>query len=360
MKRIRTFKPFARKISQKIGLPPGTLIYTGEKKAEKVRLEVIDFTESDFIERELKDVDECYTYKDTPTVSWINVNGIHNVAILERIGKQFGIHPLVLEDILNVDQRPKMEDFGDYIFFVLKMISFDREKKDIKIEQMSLVLTPNCVITFQEFEGDIFDQMRSRLRNGKGRIRRMGADYLAYSIFDAIIDEYFLVLEELGENIEEIEAELITNPIPSTLQKIHHLKREMLFLRRSVWPLREMVTKIERAESVLIHNEIIPYLRDLYDHTIQIIDTIESLRDMVSGMLDIYLSSVSNKMNEVMKVLTIIATIFIPLSFFAGLFGMNFRYMPELDLHWTYPLVLLGMLLIGVGMLFYFRRKKWL
>jgi len=288
------------------------------------------------------------------------VDGIHQVEVLELLGECFGLHPLVLEDILNTDQRPKMEDFSEYIFVVLKTFSYNDQSDEVEPEQISLILGPSLVLSFQERAGDVFDPIRERIRNGKGRIRRMGADYLAYALLDSIVDHYFIVLEQVGEDVEFLEEELVTNPTPETLQTIHNLKREMIFLRKSVWPLREVIGALERGESSLIKESTGIYLRDVYDHTIQVIDTIETFRDMISGMLDIYLSSVSNRMNEVMKVLTIIATIFIPLTLVAGIYGMNFQYMPELGWRWGYPIVWLVMLVIGAVMLVYFRRKKWL
>ena len=280
--------------------------------------------------------------------------------IIEKIGNHFNIHPLILEDIVNTGQRPKMEDFIDYIFIVLKMLYYDEKENETKAEQVSLILGSNFVISFQESEGDVFDTIRKRIRSDRGRIRRMGADYLAYALIDAIVDNYFIILEKLGEKIEDIEDELVTNPAPATLQAIHDLKREMIFLRKSVWPLREVVSRLERWESPLINKSLDIYLRDVYDHTIQVIDSIETFRDMLSGLFDIYLSSVSNRMNEIMKVLTIIATIAIPLTVITGIYGMNFQSMPELQWWWSYPIVLLVMLTLGILMIIYFRRKKWM
>ena len=349
-----------KKRSRKAGLPPGTLVHIGEQKAEEVRITVIDYDEARFQEKEIETVEECFPFKDKPNVTWINVDGIHQVAVLEHLGDCFGLHPLVLEDILNTDQRPKMEDFSNYIFVVLKTSYYSDQSDEVEAEQISLILGPSFVMSFQEREGDVFNPIRERIRNGKGRIRRMGADYLAYSLLDSIVDNYFIVLEQVGEKVEFLEEELVTNPTPETLQTIHNLKREMLFLRKSVWPLREVIGGLERGESSLIKESTGIYLRDVYDHTIQVIDTIETFRDMISGMLDIYLSSVSNRMNEVMKVLTIIATIFIPLTLIAGIYGMNFKYMPELEWRWGYPMFWLVVLAIGVLMVVYFRRKKWL
>ncbi len=347
------------KTSEKIGLPTGTLIYIGKRKTDGVKITILDYDEAQFREIEAKEVEECFEFKDKPTVTWIHIDGIHRVEIIEKIGRHFNLHPLILEDIVNTGQRPKMEDYGDYVFIVLKMLYYDEEGNKIIAEQVSLILGLNFVISFQEVEGDVFDPVRERIKNSKGRIRKVGADYLAYALVDVIVDNYFTILEKLGERIEDLEEGLL-NPTQKNLQGIHQLKREMAFLRKLVWPLREVVGGLERAESTLVHESTRIYLRDLYDHTIQVIDTIETFRDMLSGMLDIYLSSTGNKMNEVMKVLTIIATIFIPLTFIAGIYGMNFEDMPELKWHWGYPLALISMFSIGVLMVVYFRKKKWI
>ena len=349
-----------RKAARKVGLPPGTLVQVEEKKAEKVRISLIDYDEAQFQEKEVETVEECFPFKDKPSVTWINIDGVHQVEVIEKIGAHFGIHPLILEDIMHTVQRPKIEDFEDYIFVVVKMIYYDDKKNDIEAEQLSIILGPNFVISFQEKEGDIFNPIRDRIRKAKGRIRKMKPDYLAHALLDTIVDHYFIVLEKLGEKIEGMEEELVTKPTPETLQSIHTLKRELIFLRKSIWPLREVISVLERGESSLIHKSTVIYLRDVYDHTIQVIDTVETFRDMVSGMLDIYLSSMSNKMNEVMKVLTIIATIFMPLTFLAGLYGMNFKHMPELELPWGYPGLLVLMIVVGLAMVAYFRNKKWL
>ncbi len=355
-----TLPRIIRRRSEKKGLPPGTVVYVGEKKSEEVKIRIIDFNETHFEEKEAREVEACFPFKDKPTITWINIDGVHEVDVVEKIGKHFNLHPLVLEDIANTGQRPKIEDFVNYIFLVLKMLYYDEKKGETNAEQVSLVLGPNWLISFQEREGDVFDSIRERIRSDKGRIRKMGADYLIYALVDSVVDNYFQILEKIGEDVEEIEDELVTNPTPETLHSIHDLKRQMIFLRKSVWPLREVINRLERWESSLIQKSTYIYLRDVYDHTIQVIDAIETFRDMLSGMLDIYLSSVSNRMNEVMKVLTIIATIFIPLTLVAGLYGMNFKYMPELDWPWSYPIVLLGMLGIGLLMIMYFRRKRWL
>jgi magnesium transporter len=356
IKKLKVFK----KRSSKAGLPPGTLVHVGEKKVESVKITFIDYDEQDFQEKEATHIEECLKLKDTATVSWINIDGLHDIELLEKLGKGFELHSLILEDILSTGQRPKFEDYEKYIFVVLKMLSFNEDSQSVEAEQVSLILGPNYVISFQERIGDVFDPIRERIRNTKGRIRKMGPDYLAYALLDAIVDNYFVILERFGEKIESMEEEVIGNPTERTVQQIHSLKREMISLRKSIWPLRELIGGLQKSESLLINETTDIYMRDVYDHTIQIIDTIESFRDMVSGMLDIYLSSLSNKMNAVMKVLTIIATLFIPLTFVAGIYGMNFEYMPELKVRWAYGAVWLVMIIIAAIMLFYFRRKKWL
>lgn len=349
-----------RKRSGKAGMPPGTLVHVGEKRTEAVRITYIDYDELHFQEKEILNVEECFHLKNTSTTTWINIDGIHNVDIIEKIGGQFDLHPLIMEDVLNTEQRPKFEDYDKYMFIVFKMLSYNDEKQKTEIEQVSVVLGQNFVISFQERVGDVFEQIRDRIRNAKGRIRKAGPDYLAYSLLDAIVDNYFSILERIGEKIEFLEEQLVKDPTEQTIRQIHLLKREMIILRKSVWPLREVISGLQRTESRLIEKSTSFYLRDVYDHTIQIMDTIESSRDMISGMVDLYLSSLSNKMNSVMKVLTIIATIFIPLTFIAGVYGMNFRYMPETDCRWGYPAAWLVMIIVAVVMLIYFRKKKWI
>jgi len=341
------------------GLPPGSIVHIGEKKTEEVKISIMDYSIGKFEEKEVKKVEDCFSFKRKPSITWINVDGLHDVQLIEKLGNCYDIHPLVLEDIVNTDQRPKMEDFDNYIFFVLKMLYIDNKTQEIQSEQVSLILGKNYVISFQERVGDVFDAVRERIRKGKGRICKMGSDYLAYSLVDAIIDNYFIILERIGEKVENIEQDVVSNPEPEILQQIYNLKREMIYLRKSVWPFREVINGLLRGEAKLIKRETHIYLRDLYDHTIQVIDTIETFRDMISGMLDIYMSSVSNKMNEVMKVLTIFAAIFIPLTFIAGVYGMNFHYMPELSLSWAYPAVWIVIILVGVSLLIYFKHKKW-
>jgi magnesium transporter len=348
------------KRSKKRGLPPGTLIHVGERKVEKTRITVIDYDGDNVFEKEVETVEECFRFRETSTVTWINVDGVHDSEIVEKLGSYFGLHPLILEDIMTTSQRPKMEDLGDAVYIVLNMVEWGSGDPDLVTEQMSLVFGKNFVLSFQERPGDTFDPVRERIRKGKGRIRKMGPDYLAYTLIDAVVDDYFVVLERMGEQIEEIEDELVADPKKATLNEIHAMKREMIFLRKSAWPLREVISRLERAESPLIQKTTGIFFRDVYDHMIQVIDNVETFREMLSGMLDMYLSSVSNRMNEVMKILTIIGTIFIPLTFIAGVYGMNFKFMPELEWRWGYFLLWGMMLAVGISLLVYFKRKKWL
>lgn len=350
----------AKRVSEKAGLPPGTLVHIGEKKTDKPRIQVMEYDGERCEERELTDLDEGLPQGDRTGVVWIQITGLHQVDIIEKIGNHFCWHPLVQEDILNAVQRPKMDDYDNYLCLILKMLSLDGESGRLKTEQLSLVLGPNYVVSFQESEGGTFDPVRERLRKGKGRIRRCGADYLGYSLLDAVVDNYFVVLETVGEQIEDLEEELLTDPKVETSHRVHHLKRELIFLRKCVWPLREVISTIERGDSTLIQEKTRIFFKDVYDHTVEVIETVETFRDMVSGMIEVYLSSASHRLNEVMKVLTMIATLFIPLTFLAGVYGMNFKYMPELEWKMGYGLIWLVMILVGASMLVYFRRKKWL
>ncbi len=351
-----------KKHRKTVGAAPGTLVHLGERKIETVRLRVIDYDAETLQERDLPagEASRCCPLRETPTVSWINLDGLHQVEVIEALGGCYGLHPLVLEDILHTDQRPKLEAYEEYLFLVLKMLHFDEETAEVRTEQVGLILGPRHVISFQEKEGDVFEPVRERIRHGKGRIRRMGADYLAYALLDAVVDSYFVLLEKIGDRIELLEEELVASPSPDILHRIHNLKREMILLRRSVWPLREVISALQREESALVRPETDVFLRDLYDHTIQVVDTVETYRDLVAGLLDLHLSSVSNRMNEVMKVLTLTATIFIPLTFMAGIYGMNFDFMPELHWRWSYPLLWLAMVGVAAGMYLFFRRRKWL
>ncbi len=349
-----------RKKKKAAGLPPGSLIYTGEKRVERVTVNLLDYRGNSVTDRKIVDPAECANLLQSDTVSWIDVEGLHETETIQKIGESLNLHPLVLEDILNVDQRAKMEEFEDYVYIVLKMFHLKENESEIAPEQVSIILGKNYVATFQEgIEGDTFQEIRERIRNNKGIITKMTPDYLVYSIIDSIIDSYFSVLEKFGDRIETLEEELVNNPEKQTLTEIYRLKREMLFLRKSVWPLREAISRLERGESELITRSTHLYLRDVYDHTINVLDTVETYRDMLSGMIDIYLSSISNRLNETMKYLALISTIFIPMTFIASIYGMNFEIMPELQWVHGYWFALGIMAMVGIAFLVYFKMKKW-
>ncbi len=350
----------AKKSSKTAGLSPGTLVHVGEQKVEKPKISVMDYDETRLEEHAVASIEECFPFRDSPTVTWINVEGLHDVGVIEKLGAHYSLHPLILEDILNTAERPKMEDYGETIFLLLKIFVPRNGNHEEKIQQVSLILGSNFVLSFQEKDNGIFEGLKDRIRKAKGRVRKSGADYLAYAIIDGIVDSYFGELERLGEAVESLETELVTDPRRETLQKIHGLKREMIYLRKAVWPLREVINGLERLDTPLIKATTDFFLRDVYDHAVQIIDTVETSRDILSGMVETYLSSVSNRMNEIMKVLTIISTIFIPLTFLAGVYGMNFAHMPELAWRWGYPLTWGIMAAVAVVMILYFKRKKWL
>jgi len=347
-----------QKRSKKTGLPPGTLVHIGERKSEHVTVTVFRYSTTSCKELHVEQVDQLSSPADE-SVIWINVGGVHKVEMVETLGKQFSLHPLLLEDVTNTDQRPKLDDYEAYIFLVMKMLSLT-DRKDIAVEQVSFVLGKNYVISFQENGTDVFQPVRERLRGGKGRLRQSGADYLLYALVDAIVDQYFAVLELSGEQIEAVQQAVVDDPKPETLNEIHALKRQLLFVRRAVWPLRDVMTNLSRSDCPFLQHPTKVFFRDVYDHVVQIVDTIEILREMVSSSLDIYLSSVSYRLNAIMRVLTVITTIFMPLSFIASIYGMNFEYMPELRSPWGYPLVLGVMAAVGVGMLVLFRNKRWL
>ncbi|MCD4848994.1 MAG: magnesium/cobalt transporter CorA [Candidatus Aegiribacteria sp.] len=348
------------RMHEKAGQPPGTPLFIGRRKMEEVSLSYIRFNENLHEEKENSTPKECADLCKSSDVVWINVDGIHDAETIEEIGKHFNIHSLTVEDIVNTMQRPKFEDFDNYLFIVLKMLSYSDIDKGMETEQVCMILGENYVITFQEKPGDVFDSVREQIRGCRGRIRREEADYLAYALIDAVVDSYFLILETIGDQIEEIEDRVILDPNPDSVSKIHRFKRAMLFMRRTVWPLREEIALLEKSGSDLVRKPTAVFFRNLYDHTIQVIDTVETYRDIISGMHDMYLSSVSNRMNQIMKVLTIIATIFIPLTFISGVYGMNFRYMPEIGWKYGYFAILGFMLLVGAVMLLFFRKKKWI
>ena len=343
--------------SEKAGLLPGTLMHIGESKKHMPKISILDYDSAKFQEKIVKHVEECFPFRWKKSITWINIDGIHDPKIIQDIGKHFGFHSLLLEDIMNNEQRPKIETFEDHIFIILKMLSY--AKKEVATEQISILIGKNFVISFQESEGDIFDPIRKRIRDNKGKLRKRGSDYLAYSLIDAIVDHYFAVLEKLEEQIEEAE-ESINRPTAETIKIMHQLKRQTISLQRSIWPLREVVSGMMRSESAILKKTTAIYLRDVYDHTIQIMDTIETFRDILAGMMEVYLFSVSNRTNEIMKVLTIIGTIFIPLTFITGVYGMNFSFMPPLTWKYGYYTVMIGMLIIIIFLLLYFRKRKWI
>ena len=327
--------------------------------APRIKITVIDYDATRYEEHETTCVEDCFPFRDTDSVTWINIDGLGDQEIIRKIGEQFSIHPLILEDIQNTGQRPTVEDLEGYIYLTLKMLQYQEKSHEIEIEHVTLIIGARYVISFQENVGDVFDPVRDRIRKD-GRIRKFGSDYLAYSLIDAIVDNYFAVVEHLEERVELIEGEVTLNPTRAALGQINDLKRDMIFLRKSVWPLREVIAHLEQTDSPIIHDTIRIYLRDVYDHTIQVIDTLEIFRDLLAGMIDIYLSSLSNRLNEVMKVLTIIATIFIPLTFITGIYGMNFTYIPLLDWWYGYFMIMGIMTTIGLFMVLFFRKRGWI
>ncbi|MBM9603791.1 magnesium/cobalt transporter CorA [Desulfopila inferna] len=344
---------------------PGRVVFVGQKKIEKPEFSIINYDRTELQEFKVGSIEECFPFRDKPVMSWINIDGLHDVSVIEKIGSHFGVHPLIREDIANTEQRPKLEIGDDYIFLSIKMLYPNEDENRIISEQFSFIFGENFVISFQERSGDVFDSVRARLRDTVPRVRFMTSDYLAYTLVDAIVDHYFVIMEHLAVTVEATEDDLIDDPSPDDLATIHDLKRQLILIRKATWPLREIISRLERTENPLIQQTTRLYIRDVYDHTVQVIDTVETFRDMVSGLLDIYLSSVSNKMNEVMKVLTIIATIFIPLGFLAGVYGMNFDTsspynMPELGMRYGYWLFWVLVVVVSMGLLLFFRRKRWL
>jgi len=350
-----------QKLKSKLGMPPGTPVFTGQQKMATVHISSICYSETDYSENTPKTIEEIIeTIKKSMGVTWINIDGLHDTAVIEAVCEYLDIHKLTVEDILNVGQRPKLEDYSHYLHAVLKEITLDSDDENIEQEQISFILKDNVLITFQERTGDVFDGVRKRIREGKGIVRKRKADYLMYALLDNVVDHYFVVLENYGEKLEDLETELLENPDKNSLTKLHNFRRETLGLRRTIYPLREMVAGFEKLDEPLFNQNNKVFARDLYDHTIKVIETVEIFRDMTSSLLDLYINSVSNKMNEVMKVLTIMTSIFIPLTFIVGVYGMNFQYMPELGYKYGYFIVLGVMAVVFVGMLIYLKRRKWL
>ncbi len=344
--------------SEKSGLPPGSLVYVGERPPGEPLVTAIRFGPAGYEERPACCIEEAFPLDPSWPVTWIDVVGL-DPATVRAIGKQLSIHPLVLEDMLNTRTRPKFEVFEDHVYLSLKAIALDEPGEELRVEQVSVVLGRNVVISIQEAPGDVLEPVRERIRRD-GRIRQLGADYLAYALVDVVVDEYFAVLEQLDERGDSLEDQVLARPTPETLRDVHTLKRALVEFRHALWPLRELVLRVERESTPLIDPSVLIFYRDIYDHTVQMIETVESLRDVVAGMLDIYLSSVSYRLNEIIKVLTLFSTIFMPLTFIVGVYGMNFRYLPELEYRWSYPVLWVLMIGISVTMLLYFRRRRWI
>ena len=321
---------------------------------------MMDFDKDHLVEYEPNDIDEIADCVKTSTTSWVNIDGLHDTELVKKVGKLFDLHPLLLEDMLNTGQRPKLEDFDNCLFISLKMLRYDSEEDKILSEQLSLVLGKTFLLTFQERPGDVFDPVRERIRKHRPRIRQSGADYLAYALLDTVVDNYIHLIERLGERIEDLEDELFGHPTPAVMEKIHNLKREMNYLRKSVRPAREAIVELNKSESAIINEAIYPFLKDLQDLTTHATEAIDIYRDMLTDDFNIYVSTISNKMNDVMKVLTIFAAIFIPLTFVAGVYGTNFKFLPELEYKYSYPIFWGVLIVLGIGMVLFFKRKKWL
>lgn len=362
MKHKRKTIPFVgkTKFGKKAGLAPGTPAYFGKERSFQTRVDLIEYSENTFDKKNdiLLSSSELNKKKETDAVRWLNVKGVHQPEIIEEFGKTLNLHSLVIEDIVHTEQRPKLDEYDEYIYLVVKMMDFQDHGQDITTEQLSIIMKDNTLITFIEDEGDLFEPLRERIKKGNPKIRKSGADYLLYSMLDMIVDHYFLVLEKIGDRLEEIEFQILENSNNGSIEKIHQLKRELLYLRKSIWPMREVIGLLSRSDNNYIRGNTYIYLRDVYDHCVHAIDSLETYRDLSSSLMDVYLSSLSNKMNGVMKTLTIIATIFIPLTFLVGVYGMNFD-MPEYQVGWTYPLLWIFMVLVSGGMIWYFRKKDW-
>ncbi len=351
---------------KKLGMPPGSLVYMGDSKESHVSISLIEYNESSFQEKAIENISDLKSVKENENVSWINVCGLNDIKALEEIGSIFEIHPLTLEDILNVYHHPKMDEYENYLFLILKMVSYDNSAGLLDIEHVCIVLGKNYFITFQEKEGDVFDLIRERIKNNKGKVRKLKADYLMYRLIDSIVDNYLVVLECYNERIEDIEDELMLIHDDIDLELIHDIRKEITKLRRIISPLSEIIHLLQKEKILFIQKGTIVFLRDLYDHTKLAVETTENFRELLGGLLQIYLSATSHRMNNIVKLLTIVSTIFIPLTFIVGVYGMNFSpatsiwNMPELNWKYGYPLIMLFMLLIALGLVLFFKKKKWL
>ncbi|MBI9108435.1 MAG: magnesium/cobalt transporter CorA [Spirochaetales bacterium] len=342
------------------GRAPGEIVFIGEKKVQEATLKMIDYDNENLLEQEIIDLNESIAFKDTPTVTWLNINGLHDTDLIKKIGDGFDLHALVLDDIVNTSQRPSMEEYDDYLFMVLKMMYYDEAAKQIKSEQLSIVLGKTFLITFQERPGDIFDPVRDRIRKQKGRIRKVGIDYLAYALLDIIVENYIMLIERFGEQIEDIENEILENPSQKILSKIQKYKQEMNYLRKTIRPVREFILQLSRLDSDLLQDHTLPFIKDLLDLSTQAVEGIDSYREMLSDHMDIYNTGINNRLNEIMKVLTIFSAIFIPLTFIAGIYGTNFENLPELHFRYSYFIFWGVLVSVAVFMLRFFKRKKWL
>jgi len=352
-------KRIIKTVSSKAGLPPGALVHIGELPVGDVAIKAIRYTENEVEQFTDLNKDSLQQLKEKEGVVWIQVDGVHQPEVISAIGETFSLHALTLEDILNTGQRSKLEEFDDYLFLIGKILSFDETTDMVQEKHFCLVLLQDLLLSFNEAGANIFAAVEARIRKGSGRIRKKNADYLAYTLFDSMVDNYFLVLETIGNQIEAVEDEILTDPNRNSLEKLHLLKREITILRKCIWPVRDVTNSLVRSDVYFVQEDSLKYFLDIYDHIMQIIETIEAFRDVTSSLYDVYLSKVSHRMNQVMKVLTVIATIFIPLTFISGVYGMNFRYMPELDWHYGYFIILAIMGILGIGMAFYFKKKDW-
>ena len=358
--RLRLTRRLIRRRGKPAGAMPGTVVHTGAKKVDSITFDVVDYNAEHFEEHHPTKLEECFPFENEGHTSWLNVDGLHDTKQIIRLGELAGLHSLVIEDIANTAQRPKIEDYNDRLYVVMRMLRANPATGEIEEEQLSLVLGPRSLISVQEAPGDVFDPVRERIRSGKGRIRQRGPDYLAYALMDAVVDEYFVIVEALSDRLERIEDSVLDDPTRADMANLHRLRGELLIVRRAIYPLREIFNTIIRDDLDLISAETKLFLRDTYDHAVQVIDSVETLRDVVSGLMELYLSNVSMRMNEVMKVLTVVGAVFIPLTFLVGVYGMNFTFMPELDWPWAYPTLWAIMILLAGGMLLHFYRRGWL
>lgn len=351
---------FIKKREANRGLAPGSLVFIGTQKVDDIRIRFFDYDNKTLTEDELKDISKGKEFLTKKTVTWINVDGLHDITLIREIGEAFELHPLILEDILNSGQRPKLEEYDNCIFIVLKMLRYDTNENMIISEQLSMVLGKTYLLTFQEQPGDVFEPVRERIRKQKGRIRASGIDYLAYALLDTVVDNYLYIIERMGEKIEDLEDEIINLSNPSVIEVINAFQREMNFLRKSIRPIKEAILQLGRLESDFVHEDTKPFIKDLIDLITHATEAIDTYRDMLAGQLNMYNSAVSNRMNDIMKILTIFASIFIPLTFIAGIYGTNFDYLPELHFKYSYLILWIVMIAVAATMVMYFKRKNWL